>query len=209
MSSETNTQLKLPERIIGSVDLSRSIRELKAIDDWLNQAAIRGSGQAISMPKTSKSLEEIAALNGVSLLDKNHRTQLIAVLDAFSIHAPRIHMSFAVEPSGQFTQKMVIWMRQNINPVILLEIGLQPTLAAGCTVRTTNKLFDLSLRHRFTEKRLELVKSIAAATVEQKPKQVTTTAQPVTHPAAAAQPVAPAPAQPPDAAPSKPEVKSE
>lgn len=167
MSNETNIpQIKLPERMIGSVDLSRTIRELKTIDDWLNQAALRGSGQAVSIPKTSTTLEEIASLNGVSLLDKSHRAQLIAVLDAFALHAPRIHMSFAVEPSGPFTRRMVVWMRTNVNPVMLLEIGLQPTLAAGCTVRTTNKLFDMSLRHRFTESRLQLVESIAKSTVE-------------------------------------------
>lgn len=171
-----SSELKLPERMTGSVDLSRTIRELKAIDDWLNQAALRGSGQAVTMPKTSTTLEEVASLNGVSLLDNKHRTQLITVLDSFAIHAPRIHMSFAAEPSGQFTRKMAVWMRANINPVILLEIGLQPTLAAGCTVRTTNKLFDMSLRHRFTDSRLMLVDSISKATIE--PEQKPTVATP-------------------------------
>lgn len=166
MSVQTN--IKLPERVVGSVDLSRAIRELRAIDDWLNQAAIRGSGQAVSVPKTSRTLEEIATQNGVSLLDKKQRQQLIQVLDAFFVQAPRIHMSFAVEPTAPFTKTMVVWMRANISAVILLEIGLQPSLAAGCTVRTTNKLFDMSLRHRFTERRLELIQSITEATVDTK-----------------------------------------
>lgn len=211
MSSENTTQIKLPERLVSSVDLSRTIRELKAVDDWLNQAALRGSGQAISMPKTSTTLEEVATLNGVSLLDKAHREQLLTVLHAFSDHAPRIHMSFAVEPSAPFTRRMISWMRTSVNPVILLEIGLQPTLAAGCTIRTTNKLFDLSLRHRFTDSRPMLVESIAKSTVDA-PKEPVTTAT-VATPAAEAAPQATAPAAPTAAAPAPPapaktEVKS-
>lgn len=201
MSSETNTaQIKLPERLVSSVDLSRTIRELKAVDDWLNQAALRGSGQAVSMPKTSTTLEELATLNGVSLLDKAHREQLLAVLHAFSEHAPRIHMSFAVEPSAPFTRRMITWMRSSVNPVILLEIGLQPTLAAGCTIRTTNKLFDLSLRHRFTDSRAMLVESIAKSTVDA-PKEPVVSAT-AAAPAVDAAQKSPTPAQPAAAAPA-------
>ncbi len=156
--------LKLPSRLVSSVDLSRVIRELKNLDDWLNQASLRSGGKAVTMPKTSVSLEEVASINGVSLLDASHRTQLLNALTGFSVHAPRIHMSFAVEPSAQFLLQTVSWLRSNINPVLLLEVGLQPTIAAGCTVRTTNKLFDMSLRHRFVESRAELIKSIAEVT---------------------------------------------
>lgn len=212
MSSETNTaQIKLPERLVSSVDLSRTMRELKAVDDWLNQAALRGSGQAVTIPKTSTTLEELATLNGISLLDKAHREQLLAVLSAFSEHAPRIHMSFAVEPSAPFTRRMITWMRTSVNPVILLEIGLQPTLAAGCTVRTTNKLFDLSLRHRFTDSRLMLVESIAKSTVDApKTPVVSATAAPapeVTPPATPTPPAAAAPAQPATAIPASPKAE--
>ena len=164
MSDQQQQGLQLPPRLVSSVDLSRVIRELKNLDDWLNQAALRSGGQAVTMPKTSTSLEEVASLNGVSLLDPSHRTQLLQALSGFSAHAPRIHMSFAVEPSAQFLLQTISWLRANINPVLLLEVGLQPTIAAGCTVRTTNKLFDMSLRHRFVDSRPELIRSIAAVT---------------------------------------------
>lgn len=168
MSENQHTSaIKLPERLVSSVDLSRTLRELKNLDDWLNQATLRTPGQNITPPKTSATLEELSSLNGVSLLEKSHREQLIGVLSAFSEHAPKIHMSFAVEPSAVFLNRMIVWLRSNINPIILLEVGLQPTLAAGCTVRTTNKMFDMSLRNRFVETRAKLVESIAKVEQDQ------------------------------------------
>lgn len=160
-SANQQTAIKLPERLITPVDLSRVLRELKTLDDWLNQAALRASGQSVSAPKTSATLEEFASANGVSLLEKSHREQMITVISAFSEHAPKIHMSFAVEPSAPFLNRMIVWLRTNINPIILLEVGLQPTLAAGCTVRTPNKVFDMSLRNHFADSRKLLVESIA------------------------------------------------
>lgn len=154
------TAFRLPDRLITSVDLMRTIRELKSLDDWLNQAAIRSGGQQVSPPKTSATLDETAQNNSVSLLDSVGRQQLIAVLESFAIKAPKIHISFAVEPSANFLSRMIIWLRTNISPVILLDVGLQPALAAGCSVRTTNKLFDMSLRNRFTDSRHFLLDAI-------------------------------------------------
>lgn len=85
---------------------------------------------------------------------------MINLLQGFRDSAPKIHMSFAVEPSAYFLNKVVVWLRANINPVILIEVGLQPALAAGCSVRTANKLFDMSLKNRFVDSRPFLIKSI-------------------------------------------------
>jgi F0F1-type ATP synthase delta subunit len=74
-------------------------------------------------------------------------------------------MSFAADPSASFSAKIVGWLRANIHPLSLLEIGLQPTIAAGCIVRTTNKVFDLSLRNRFSEHTELLLKSLRSEPV--------------------------------------------
>lgn len=160
MTEDKNYAFKMPDRLITTVDLNRVIRELKILDDWLNQAAIRSGGQEVKAPKTSATLDEIASTNGVSLLDAGQREQLISVLETFSKTAPRIHMSFPVEASPNFLAKMIVWLRSNINPIILIDVGLQPALAAGCSVRTPNKYFDMSLRNRFVDSRNFLVKAI-------------------------------------------------
>ncbi len=151
---------KLPHRLVSSVDLARVTRELKLLDDWFNQNEIRDAGKQANPPKTSTTLEELASSNGVSVLDKSQRSQLIGLLDNFIVNAPKIHIAFAVEPSVRFLNEMIIWLRSHINPVILLEVGLQPALAAGCSVRTTNKLFDMSLRNHFRDSRHLLYQSI-------------------------------------------------
>jgi F0F1-type ATP synthase delta subunit len=72
-------------------------------------------------------------------------------------------MSFSADPSPQFTQKLAAWLRQEIHPFVLLQVGLQPNIGAGCVVRTTNKYFDFSLRERFKSKRpllMEKLKSL-------------------------------------------------
>lgn len=161
MKNGEKVTINLPQRLVTTVDLARVMRELKMLDDWLNQAALRETGKPVSPPKTSATLEDVAMTNDISLLESTDRQKLLVLLKVFSDHAPKIHMSFAVEPSAAFLQRMISWLRTNINPLILLDVGLQPTLAAGCTVRTTNKLFDLSLRHRFVDSRPLLVESIA------------------------------------------------
>ena len=154
-------QITLPEQLTSSVDLSRTLRELQALDESLRQAQIRKPGTPTQLSRSSVTLEDLARLNKVQLTDQKQREQLIVLLKAFYDHAPRIHMSLATEPSANFVRKITVWLRTNIHPVILLEIGLQPTLAAGCMIRTNNKIFDLSLRHRFTENRELLVQKIS------------------------------------------------
>lgn len=161
MAEQITEQIVLPERLVGSVDLSRLIRELEAVDESLRQTELRKPGEATKLTRSSTTLEELARANKVQLTDETQRTQLLALLHGFKDHAPRIHMSLATEPSAKFTRKIIIWMRKNVHPLILLEVGLQPTLAAGCMVRTNNKIFDMSLRHRFTENRGLLVQKIA------------------------------------------------
>lgn len=149
-----------PKQLISSVDLSRTIRELQALDESLRQTQLRKPGEPTKLSRSSLTLEDMARLNDVSLLDERQREQLIALLQALLEHSPRIHMSVAAEPSGQFVQNITAWMRQKIHPTILVEVGLQPTLAAGCMIRTTNKVFDMSLRNRLAESRSLLSEKI-------------------------------------------------
>lgn len=162
MSDQQTTNITFPDRLVGLVELSRVIRELEMLNESLHQASIRTPGsKPASLPKTSKLLDETAELNKVSLLDGTQREQLLALLKACHEHAPKIHISFAGEPTAKFTSSLVNWMRQNISPIVLVQIGLQPTIIAGCVVRTTNKQFDMSLKKRFIESRPILVQKLS------------------------------------------------
>ncbi len=161
MATHNKDQLTLPDRLISSVDLARLIRELEALDESLRQTALRKAGEPTNLARSSQTLEELARLNGLQISDETQRQQMIGLLTALLEHAPRIRMGLATEPTATFTKKITTWLRTNVNPLILLEIGLQPSIAAGCTIRTNNKIFDMSLRNHFVEQRGLLVQKIA------------------------------------------------
>jgi F0F1-type ATP synthase delta subunit len=66
-------------------------------------------------------------------------------------NAPSFHVSFAVEPSPRALEKILVWLRENIHPQVLVQVGLQPAIAAGCVMRAANKVFDMSLRSNLKE----------------------------------------------------------
>ncbi len=57
------------------------------------------------------------------------------------------------------------WLRQNIHPYVMVTVGVQPTIAAGCIVRSTNKYFDFSLRENFAGNRDILLNAISEQSV--------------------------------------------
>jgi F0F1-type ATP synthase delta subunit len=155
------SQEMLPAQITTPGDLNRLIRELDDLDEYLNQAALRGSQEPSKLPQTSKALEELAALNSLQLLKPADRKTFKELLDKIKQQAPTIHFGFATAPSLTFLSKLVSWLRTNVHPQILIRVGLEPSIIGGCIVRTTNKQFDFTLRKHFIGKGPLLVKALA------------------------------------------------
>lgn len=161
--AQAESSLQLTPDIITTLELNRVIRELENLDDFLHQANIRTPGSSMSLPKTTKSLEGLAEANGFSLLDTVHRKHMIGKMHNLKLKVKKVHISFAVEPPPRVVRKIVLWMRDNIHPQLVVEVGVQPNISVGCVVRTTNKVFDMSLRNRFSSS-----KAILAGLVENK-----------------------------------------
>jgi F0F1-type ATP synthase delta subunit len=153
--------LALPSTVTGLTDVTRLEHEAATLDEYLRQAALRKGGDANMLPKIPVMLDDVATLNHLNLLHEADRQKLAAFLKSLQTSAPTVHMSFASEPSAEFTAKIVTWLRQNIHPLLLVQFGLQPSIAAGCTLRTTNKVFDFSLRQHLVRNRQLLVDAIA------------------------------------------------
>lgn len=151
--------LVLPTLVFGLVEVRRLQREIDDLDAFLRQMALRKNTK-FEMPRVSRMLDALASENSCDLLKGTERAVLIEFLKSVEATSPSIHMSFAADPSAAFTARVVGWLRANIDPLILLQIGLQPTLAAGCVVRTNNKVFDMSLRQRFTDQRQLLIAAL-------------------------------------------------
>lgn len=160
-NTQSSPAFQLPPELVGAVDLSRLIRELEELNDFMYQTEIRQPGTPMKPPRSSHTLEKVASDNKYSLLDTEHRTKLLQALKVIESHAPIIHISFAVDPSTNFMKKISAWVRENIDRYGLVEVGLQPTIAVGCVVRTENKMFDMSLRNKFHEHRDVLIKKLS------------------------------------------------
>lgn len=136
-------ELKLPLSVIGYADLRRISRSLESYD---SRSLGTKAGNQARQPLSDAALEELAQLNGVSLNDSRQCRSLKSAIDGIADKLPQINISFAVEPSAKVNQVILAWLRKNIHPLLLMNIGLQPGIAAGCVIRTPNKIFDLSLR---------------------------------------------------------------
>lgn len=147
----TDSYLHFPISVVTKVDVGRLAREVDQVDDFLKQAAIRTPGTPVKLPRTSRLFDEIVQANQLNMLHDADRQRLKDFLKEVQTHAPIMHISFSADPSPLFTQRLITWLRAEIHPLVLLQIGLQPNMGAGCVVRTTNKYFDLSLRDRFKQ----------------------------------------------------------
>lgn len=145
--------LTLPDNVVGRIDVGRLLREAEALDNFLSQANLRQPGAPTNMPKTSKLLDEVIMVNKINVLIESERNRLMNYLMEVYSRAPTLHISFSADPSPQFLQKLIAWLRSEVHPMVLVQIGLQPNIGAGCVVRSTNKYFDFSLRQRFHDKR--------------------------------------------------------
>jgi F0F1-type ATP synthase delta subunit len=159
-----DTVLQLPLSVVSRIDVGRLQREVTALDNFVEQSALRKPGSAIPLPRTSKTLDEVAQTNKLKLLEENDRKRLWQFLEEVKTQAPTLHVSFAADPSAAFIGKLITWLRSEIHPMLLLQIGLQPSIAAGCIVRTPNHYFDFSLRKHFAGQRDLLVQKIGAET---------------------------------------------
>lgn len=162
----TGPQLNLPTLIFGMVEVRRLQRELEAVDAYFEQSKLRPTEQQGPGLKISRLLDTLAHENNINLQHAAQRSILATFLKQVLESAPVVHVSFAADPSAAFTAKIVEWLRRNVHPLALLQLGLQPSIAAGCIVRTPNHVFDFSLRHRFTAQRHALTQTIEGATSE-------------------------------------------
>ncbi len=153
--------LVLPISVVSRVDVGRLLREIELVDNFLTQAAIREGGQPVKLPKTSRLMDEIIEVNKLNVLIEPERKRLMAYMLVVHEKAPVLNMSFSADPSPLFIQKLMIWLRREIHPMVLLQTGLQPNIGAGCVLRTTNKYFDFSLREHFIRNRELLIDKLS------------------------------------------------
>lgn len=160
MTAPKEVTLVLPISMTGRSDLDRVWREISTLDQQLLQETLRDKNSESQLPRISRLLADLAESNELNLLRQTDRQRLLDVLKQLQQVAPVLHFSFSADPSPAFIAKLLSWVRQEIHPYALIGIGLQPTIGAGCVLRTSNKIFDFSLKQHFDQKRELLIQKL-------------------------------------------------
>jgi F0F1-type ATP synthase delta subunit len=148
-------ELKLPISVASRRDIVRLHRELRSFIDASMQSIMRHDNP-VKYPPISDQLRSMAIDNQIDLRDMKACEKFLEKLLKLQETAPSIHVSFPTEPTTEILQKITSWFREEIDPRIVIQVGLQPTIAAGVIIRTPNRQFDMSLRRHLYANRQKL-----------------------------------------------------
>ena len=148
--------------LVTNNDLRRLIVEAEAIDnDLLSESIHQRTGHDGDYQLVmSKALGQCLELNSIDIYDSTGREFLLGELRRLKDHAPVIHMTFASNAKQEVLSKLVTWLREKIHPQAVIDVGLQPNLIGGVYVRTTNKVFDMSMRAQLANGRKGILKEL-------------------------------------------------
>jgi F0F1-type ATP synthase delta subunit len=155
--------LSLPDILISRQDVVQAHRELGGFIDSTMQSVMRHDNP-IKYPAISAELQAVASVNQIDLRHEAECRKLLADLEQLSSQAPIIQFSFADEPPLEVLQKIVARLRKEINPQIVVKIGLNPTIAGGMIMQTPAHRYDFSLRRQLNNHRKDLIKAFKVAT---------------------------------------------
>lgn len=144
----------LPVQVVTPSDVGRILRELETVDNVMLQASLNGK---TGTTKLTGLTGQTAHTNKIDMSLPEDRKRLTVFLKQVKQSAPVLHISFSADPQMPFLEKLVAWLRSEIHPLVLVKIGLQPNIGAGCVVRSTNKYFDMSLRKDFEKSKQNLL----------------------------------------------------
>jgi len=152
--------IHLPTGIVSTGDARRLRRDLAALEETLQAIRLRTNAPSAKLPRLSRSLEEFASTNRLNFLLPDDRHHAAVYMDTVIKKAPVLHISFASEATRKFTTELIQWLRVNFDSEMLIEIGLEPNIAAGSMVRTANKVFDFSLMKHLEGQRAMLMERL-------------------------------------------------
>ena len=157
----THKEYALPMTVVSRVDLSRLVGELEWVDNELTAYTVRAkSGATVSVPTLSAALNDFLVMNGLQLNESRTRSSIIAQLRVLKNKAPVFHMTFAVSADRESLQTIADWLRKEIHPQALIDVGVQPAIVGGVYLRTPNHVHDFSMRTRLAGKHDLLTKSL-------------------------------------------------
>jgi F0F1-type ATP synthase delta subunit len=157
----------LPPTIVGRADAARLIREIEAVDSELEKQKVgaKTAGHEnvnYELPDLSQGLNDLVEANQFDLNEERLRRDLKLQLQRLKDEAPALHMTFATEADPASLAPLIKWIRINLDPHTLLNVGLQPSLVGGAVLRTNNHFFDFTLRAHLQNQRGIVMRELEA-----------------------------------------------
>lgn len=164
MAPNLAEKIHLPALVYSPADIGRLTNELETIDNEQLEQKIRSKADHRQAElHASKPMSELFTINKLDLLNDTNRQTVHQFLDHIKRTAPVLHISFNDNPPQRFMSQLVDYLRREIHPLVLVTVGLQPSVVAGCVIRSTNKYFDLSLRKDLESKSAQLIEQLNIA----------------------------------------------
>lgn len=157
---------RLPSSVVTRTDMVHLVHEAERVDNELTTRAIQQQAgqQASDGTVMSQQLKDFLETNSLAFdQDTTDRLTVVKELRKLKSKAPVIHMTFAVQADGESTHQLVDWVRGQVHPQALIEIGLQPALIGGVYLRLPNHVQDFSLRGLLHGGHEVLLKELEAA----------------------------------------------
>jgi hypothetical protein len=113
------------------------------------------------LPVLSSGTQDLlATLPATKRQDAAAVEEFSTALEKLLTQAPVVNISLAAAASHTVHEEIVAWLRQNISAGVLVAFHVNPDIAGGMVVRTTNKVFDFSWRNLLLDHPERLVKAI-------------------------------------------------
>jgi F0F1-type ATP synthase delta subunit len=145
-------EYKLPVTIATRTQLVNVYENLKSVLEKGIQNNIRANEGVDfeDLPEVSSALAEIIKENNIKV-DNQSLKELEAWMGDLKHTAPVVRFTFASDPENEVVARIVKWLRDESGKEVLVRIGVQPTIAAGCIVHTPSHQYDFSLRNHLLE----------------------------------------------------------
>lgn len=174
-------ELKLPDSIGGKRDLILAMRQVEQIlnDRLQDEVRERFGAKRVGTKAGQRAYEDLLEVNKLKD-DTETLKKLMQALEGLKQHSPKIRIAFAQEPDQDLYKQIVAWFRHEINPGLLVQVGVQPNIGGGFVLRTNARRYDMSLKTKIlnsTPKFLEILNrtKYAQAVMEDAAKAQTST----------------------------------
>ena len=147
--------LRLPDDILRRADIARLVHEAENIENDTVTARVRTKVTEVKGRRSplSDQLADFLDINQIEISTARQRSKLVSDLRKLKDSAPVVHLTFASVADIESIKKVVAWLRTQIHPQVIVNIGLQPDIIGGVYIRTTNRVHDLSIRAKLSESR--------------------------------------------------------